>query len=477
MNMFETKFTPYIDPIAIVAEKQQFLEPKDEMSLIACILRDPSILPAVRQTIQPCNFQIWGDAYKVLLAMADEAIRLGLPVSYDQMSIITAEDRLGLRLITDRRDTLFILAERSCEHTWRFYASGMIEASAKKWVYELGRDMQTQTVGSTAADILGRAHSRLGQAMGRIAARGAKSSLARAARETMDDPLAAKRWHPQTRLRSWFDTLGGVRAGSVTLLSARSKVGKSLIVANVILGFAEQGVPVLWLDTEMTIHEQGERLLSIVSGVTPDQLRNPANHSLIEVAQAKLEAMDLNMHFHNINDFNHALQLIYGFAASTGGTGIVIFDWLRPDHNYGGPGMQEWQRLGLQMTALKDAAMTCKIPVIVMNQENRAAIGADNKARMGGGEAFVSGADRLVHLASTVCSLRRLSPDMFADMASAIPGIVLPSHVLMIDANRHGQSVVAIPLKLDGLRLDDVTDSRVVDFVAVHYNIRICGLR
>ena len=60
---------------------------------------------------------------------------------------------------------------------------------------------------------------------------------------------------------------GGLRRKCVDLVSARPKVGKSVFADNVALNVANQGVPVLMLDTEMSKEDHLNRIISNLSGV------------------------------------------------------------------------------------------------------------------------------------------------------------------------------------------------------------------
>ena len=60
---------------------------------------------------------------------------------------------------------------------------------------------------------------------------------------------------------------GGLRRKCVDLVSARPKVGKSVFAVNVALNVANQGVPVLMLDTEMSKEDHLNRIISNLSGV------------------------------------------------------------------------------------------------------------------------------------------------------------------------------------------------------------------
>ena len=50
---------------------------------------------------------------------------------------------------------------------------------------------------------------------------------------------------------------GGLRRGTVNVIGARPKTGKTLLAQNMGMNIAKQGVPVLDLDTEMMFNDFG----------------------------------------------------------------------------------------------------------------------------------------------------------------------------------------------------------------------------
>ena len=71
-----------------------------------------------------------------------------------------------------------------------------------------------------------------------------------------------------TGFPAWDTAIGGgFRPATVNVVGARQKAGKSFFCINVARNMAENGMPVLYLDTELTSDTQLHRLSSLVSGV------------------------------------------------------------------------------------------------------------------------------------------------------------------------------------------------------------------
>lgn len=60
---------------------------------------------------------------------------------------------------------------------------------------------------------------------------------------------------------------GGLRRGTVNVIGARPKTGKTLLADNMGIHIAKQGVPVLNLDTEMRKEDHQHRMIAMLSGV------------------------------------------------------------------------------------------------------------------------------------------------------------------------------------------------------------------
>ena len=60
---------------------------------------------------------------------------------------------------------------------------------------------------------------------------------------------------------------GGLRRGTVNVIGARPKTGKTLLADNMGVHIARQGIPVLNLDTEMRKEDHQNRLMAMLAGV------------------------------------------------------------------------------------------------------------------------------------------------------------------------------------------------------------------
>ncbi len=221
-----------------------------------------------------------------------------------------------------------------------------------------------------------------------------------------------------TGFPAWDTAIGGgLRPATVNVIGARPKIGKSFICINIARNMAENGIPVLYLDTEMTSDTQLHRLTSLVSGVE-------LNH--VETGMFKHDQNESNAlwgckkHIENlsIDHFSVAglapqsimsiarrwLSKTVGFTDSGSAKPcLIIYDYLKLMNDKGLKGnVQEYQVLGFLITALHNFAIKFKLPVLATVQLNRD--GAEKE-----GAEVVSGSDRIVWLCSNFTILKKKS--------------------------------------------------------------------
>lgn len=213
----------------------------------------------------------------------------------------------------------------------------------------------------------------------------------------------------------------GLVDGEVTLVGARSKVGKSTVLLNWCKKIAiDDGVPVLYIDTEMYNHEQEDKLLSMLSGVPHSEIRNgmfgkdtmhgAAREKITAVQKASKAIKDGNLHHVYLPNFT--LEKIQALARKyqiEHGVKLIVFDYIKLPSSNGNLGDKEYQALGYLTSGLKDIAGLLKVPIITAVQLNRGAVGKEDIT-----EADIAGSDRILQLVNRVCFLRRSTEEEYA---------------------------------------------------------------
>lgn len=214
---------------------------------------------------------------------------------------------------------------------------------------------------------------------------------------------------------------GGLRRKSITLIAARTGVGKSVIATNVAIHVAmAYNIPVLYLDTEMDLSDQRNRMLANLSGVEINQIaKGKFARSLMEKSKVYEGAKLLrNIPYHYIsiagqpfdNILNIAKRWIHQHVGvdENGKTKdcLIIYDYFKLMSSAGlSAAMQEYQALGFQITKMHDFCVKYDIPCLSFVQLNR--------------ENEVAQSDRLLWLATTVAKFEPKSDEEIADDGEA----------------------------------------------------------
>jgi replicative DNA helicase len=241
----------------------------------------------------------------------------------------------------------------------------------------------------------------------------------------------------------------GLVDGELTIVGARSKVGKSTVLLNWCKKIAvEDEVPVLYIDTEMYKEEQEDKLLSMLSGVPHDEIRNGmfgkdtmngyAKDKIkrVQEASAKLKKAPL-YHVYLPNFTPEKVQALARKYQIEHDVKLIVFDYIKLPSSNANLGDKEYQALGYLTSSLKDLAGKLQVPIISAVQLNRGAVGAEDID-----EGMIAGSDRILFLANRVCMLRRSTEEEYAYTGA--------THQFKIMAQRMGNELNWTPVKSNG---------------------------
>lgn len=241
-----------------------------------------------------------------------------------------------------------------------------------------------------------------------------------------------------------FDSLtGGLCAGDLIFICARSKTGKSVLLTNWASELAvKQNLPLLYIDTEMSSRDQEDRLLSILSGI-PEREITSGMYVLDTVngkAKDKIERLKYATKKLHESNYYHIYTPSYDFDKINGLTRsfkrkenicALFFDYLKLTQNQAKNmrATQEYQELGFIAGGLKDLAGILKIPIVSACQENR---GVGDKSTKD--ETNVGGSDRILQNASKLIFLVNKTDEQLAK-----EGILRGNQKLIIKFQRKGE--------------------------------------
>jgi replicative DNA helicase len=221
---------------------------------------------------------------------------------------------------------------------------------------------------------------------------------------------------------------GGLRKGTVNIIGARSKVGKSLIGLNMGVDIAKRGIPVLFVDTEMTEEDQKHRGTAMISYET--QGKSTINdvetgqfastdyrkEKLLEIAR---EHKDTPFYHINIGGkaFEEQLSIMRRWIAREVGVNdqgkandcVIVYDYLKlmDSAEMQKSDLKEFQLLGFMMTALHNFAVRYNLPILGFIQLNRDGITKESTDA-------ASGSDRIIWLCSNFSIYKEKSDEEIA---------------------------------------------------------------
>jgi replicative DNA helicase len=240
-----------------------------------------------------------------------------------------------------------------------------------------------------------------------------------------------------------YYTNGG-QPGDLIVFCARAKCGKSVILSTIAKKLAiDDGLPVLYFDTEMSKEEQEDRLLSMVSQVPHKEIMSgmfacdTASGKAIDKLKRIKEATEKikeapyyhiympNFNAEKVTALTKQYRHKYNIQA-------MFFDYIKVPASSGGSlqAIKEYQALGFFTSTLKDIAGILQIPVYTACQENRTDSKSTDK-----GAGNVGGSDRILQLATKLIFLYEKSEEQIAKQ-----GITAGNRQLLIAFQRNGQS-------------------------------------
>jgi replicative DNA helicase len=448
----------YVDEKVLLQEEQYLYDAPAERGFIACLMAKPELLaeaePVVSQDM--IFFPLHNYIYQVMKFVAKKAAQNGWSVQFDEFTVMSVAKEMGQAYVDSfLRKTDGMAKWNELKETAAFadltnfgsYMATLKDRAARVKFFRMARQMQLSVmnmqtnpdVGQVAAEFEGQISDiTFGAARGdsRLTRLGEYENefmtFAGLAHKYPNEHIFHLR-HP--RFHYWMDLMGGgfVR-NSLTIVAARPKVGKSTMLLDICIDFALMGIPVLFLDTEMSGMEMFSRQLSNLTMIHEHVLRkgrffDGVNHQHeMALVQEKLEMMrgaplfyasvagkpvefgiSMTRQFHSRNVGTKQLEWngkMHTFSKPC----LVVYDWLKlPSGSSADANAKEYQLLGELCMSLKDTAKHLNIPMVCGAQQNRNNVGKDDREAIENAEASLSGSDRLAMFCSSLCILRNPS--------------------------------------------------------------------
>jgi replicative DNA helicase len=236
---------------------------------------------------------------------------------------------------------------------------------------------------------------------------------------------------------------GGFRRKTVSLLGARTGIGKSLISDNIGLHISTTlDIPVLYLDTEMSKEDHWHRLSANISDVKIKTLETgqfAKNQVQLHGIKKAIETLE-NSKFHYLNisgkAFEETISIMRRWIKQHVGYDengkvkdcLIIYDYIKMMTSDGiTAALQEYQLLGFMMTTLHNFAVKYDVPIFSLVQLNRDGIDKETTD-------VVSGSDRVTWLATNLAVFKPKSDEEIAADFGEKNG----THKLVVIKSRHG---------------------------------------
>lgn len=167
--------------------------------------------------------------------------------------------------------------------------------------------------------------------------------------------------------------LGGLRAGSLTVVAARPGVGKTAMAAGFLLHAAFAGVSGLFVSLEMTREDIGDRFLAMLSGVDLKRITGTDRLSTTEadkVCSVRVDGQARVWIDDRAGQTAARIASTVRRAVRKHAVGLVVVDYLQLVHPENAKDRPDLQ-VGKVATRLKELAKAAGVPVVALAQLSR----------------------------------------------------------------------------------------------------------
>lgn len=250
-----------------------------------------------------------------------------------------------------------------------------------------------------------------------------------------------------------FSIGGGFRRKTVSLIGARPKIGKSMLSLTIGVHVAKKlGIPVLYLDTEMTKEDHWSRLMPMackqnnasvtIGEIETGKYANDAFHlQKVHETLDDLEKCNAPFYYKNITGkpFEDILGIMRRWVHKVVGLDengsvkdcLIIYDYMKlMSSDSINEGLKEYQIMGFMMTTLHNFAVRHDVPILSFIQLNREGENSD-------GGAVISQSDRILWLVTNFCIFRTKTDEEVVEM-----GPNQGNRKMVPIAARHGEGLI-----------------------------------
>lgn len=308
------------------------------------------------------------------------------------------------------------------EDNLKVYINQVKDCSTKRLVYHLGKDIQSDVVKiKDISEMVTTVQKKILDISLNNSSDGEVIKIGEGAK----DRLIARANNPKAifgYMIGWqkYDKVTqGASPNDLIIFVAPSKTGKSTLLTNIAKKLSIDGdLSGLYIDTEMLTEEQEDRLISIVSEVPFEEIRNGMfaqdtpfglgsdKSERVYSAIDKIKSKKL-FHYYSPSFTIESTTAIIRKYKIQEDINYAIFDYIKlPSGDVNSlNSAQEYQRLGYFTTCLKDMAGICNIPIFTACQTNRNDLDTTDPDA-----SSIGGSYRILQLATKLMFLRNKTP-------------------------------------------------------------------
>jgi replicative DNA helicase len=400
--------------------KDKFSDKGSERMVLSCVLAVPDLLIDVNTRLAERDFL--SDNHRALFSILSSLYNRGVK-SFDIMAVVSEATEKGmLKLIGGAEYVDALMYNPVNPDNIEVYLLKVLECSTKYRLYRRTETIQENILANVGpsddtepADILiAKAESGILEVSMEAKqvedAINLSDGLAAILKEKQENPVDVMGL--STNIPALDNSINGLTPGSLTVIAARQKGGKSTLLLNMAAHAAfTLGVPVLYIDTELNTIEVQMRTVSHLSQV-PERMITNGKYINNEVFTSNVwrahAVMDKGQLFHKYMpgfSMDAVKSMVRKYHAREG-IGIFFFDYIKLPETTGGDSFKEHQILGNIATGLKDLAGQLNIPVVAAAQIKRGDT-SNPKTRFQDGD--VADSDRIGRFCSNLLAIGQKS--------------------------------------------------------------------
>jgi replicative DNA helicase len=401
------------------SDKGKFGDNGSERAVIAAILAEPDLLIDVQAKLEEHDFlsDHHRALYSVLVHLSKEGVE-----SFDLMVICdVAEKKKMLKAIGEIEYIQSLKSMPIDSNNIGVYIGKVLDASLKYKLFMQAEYIKKDLIQSVideqnCEEIIAKAEGRIinvSMSSKRVEdAVNVSEGLREAVKLRAENPVDISGL--TTGIDLLDKALNGLKPGTLTVLAARAKEGKSTLLMNMAAHMAfEQGLPILYVDTEMRTIEVQNRLLSHVAAVPARSIENGKyilNEQHTRRVNSAFDTLEDGLMLHRYYpgySIDGLISLVRKYHARDK-VGAVFFDYIKmPESN--SRDVKETQILGQVTTTLKDLAGSLNIPVITAAQMKRSSNSDKSGPKTMYSDQDVGDSDKIGRYCDTLLALARKS--------------------------------------------------------------------